>query len=159
MVLRSRLGPHTQHRLADPLVLGHTAANLTVTPVMVAQFEQIWGRAAAAIPPAVANCSAKNCTALLPAGRCPGPACNKTVINCMVGGCPGCGWDRERQRCERASPPELPPAKAAELWAELTAAPAGLAERLLVRPLGGRSCAEPDRCVGVAVHGGVCVCY
>ena len=54
---------------------------------------------------------------------------------------------------------QLPAAKAAALWDELMGGQAGAMKQLVVRPLGGRSCAEPDRCIGVATQSGDCVCY
>ena len=63
------------------------------------------------------------------------------------------------EKCERAGPIELPPAEAVELWDTLMAAQAGLMKQLAVTQLGGRSCAKADRCVGVTVTTGDCVCY
>ena len=49
--------------------------------------------------------------------------------------------------------------QAVTLWESMMAAEGGLMEGLRVRPLGGKSCAQPDECVGVVVHTGDCVCH
>jgi hypothetical protein len=105
------------------------------------------------------NCSAPSCAAMHPDSK----NASRTVNDCMTqsGSCITCFRDDSGgagpRRCFSSGDPGVPAPVAAKLWSQLTTK-SGLGVGMLVRPLGGRSCAEPDGCVGVTVAGGDCVC-
>ena len=88
---------------------------------------------------------------------------SRMVNDCMTqsGNCSGCFWHEFEGpgQCVSSGDRGMPLPLARELWSQLATAKGGLAQRMMVRPLGGRSCAEPDACVGVTVATGDCVCY